>query len=325
MANKFNSLNEVLRSLDFAILRNDKDEPADLKALRTGRIPIGAGGQYGSTWEFVWGLLRDLPMGAWHPLVQFCDTGLGKSRRCLANEQIVDLMVALNKPYFPFLRYAGFTEMADLFDGAIKFAPTATRAELGLITRGFLRYLNRYTSYCLFYFDWKVLGDKYPYDTTLAAVAPNVDFSRRVRITSGQKIRMSWDKLGVVVYGYLATNENPVLCSDFIQCLPFEALHMHVMVSGKSTYAWAPIVTTAPAPVTERQCDAPVGRLRFSQATGMKLIVQYGTVTEDVETPVLGEIFPQYQRILTRVGDALWSSTYNTKEEIKVRVELADD
>ena len=96
------------------------------------------------------------------------------------------------------------------------------------------------------------------------------------------------------------------------------------MVSGASTYAWTPLVTTASAPVKERQCDAPTGRLRFSQATGMKFVMQYGIVTEDIETPVLGEVLPEYHDVLRDVGNALWDSTYHTKEEIKVRIELCD-
>lgn len=146
----YGSLDQVFHSLNQAILRNDKTEPADLKALRTGNIPIGVFNQYGSTWEFVWGLLRDFPMGAWYPIVQCCDKRSSGDSYLYTTEQIVDLMVTLSQPYIPFLRYVGFIEMAHLFDGAMVFAPAATRAELRRFACSFLRYLNWYTSYALF-------------------------------------------------------------------------------------------------------------------------------------------------------------------------------
>jgi putative NIF3 family GTP cyclohydrolase 1 type 2 len=87
-------------------------------------------------------------------------------------------------------------------------------------------------------------------------------------------------------------------------------------------YAWAPIVSTAPIQVKERQCDAPIGRIRYSQGSGNKVIVQYGTVTEDVETPVLGEIPCEFAAQLAEVGRAVLESTFQTKENIMLTIEL---
>lgn len=149
MATQFKNLDELVRALAAATLRNDKEEPADLKAIRTGQVPIGAGGQFFSTWEFAWGLLRDLPMGAWYPLVQFAYD------KSYTNAQIVDMMKKLNGPYISYLRHNGFIEMADLFDAAVALAGSASRENFRLLTRGFLRYFNRYTSWAIFYFDWE--------------------------------------------------------------------------------------------------------------------------------------------------------------------------
>ena len=318
MASQFKTLNGLVGALAFATLRNDKEEPADLKAIRMGQVHIGAGGQFFSTWEFACGLLHDLPMGAWYPLVQFTDDNN------YSDAQIVDMMKKLNGPYIPYLRYNGFIEMANFFDAAVVLAKGANREDLRLLTRGFLRYFNRYTSWAIFHFDWEA-GKHHTYETPLAVAAPMVNLKCQVRITNGQKIKLSWEKLGITAYAYLATKENPALCEAFAKVLPFEALHVHVLVSGASSYVWAPIVTTVDTPVMERQCDAPLGRLRFSKATGMKLIFQYGPVTEDVKTPVLGEILPQYHSLLPQLGLELWNSTYITKEEINCKVELVDE
>lgn len=318
MTSQLKTLNDLVGALTLATLRNDKEEPADLKAIRMGQVPIGVGGQFFSTWEFAWGLLRDLPMGAWYPLVQFVDDNN------YSDAQIVDMMKKLNGPYIPYMRYNGFIEMADFFDAAVALAKDANREDLRRLTHGFLRYFNRYTSWAIFYFDWKA-GKHHTYDTPFVAASPKLDLQRQVRITNGQKIKLSWEKLGITAYAYLATKENPALCEAFTKALPFEALHVHVLVSGASSYVWAPMVTTVDTPVMERQCDAPLGRLRFSKATGMKFIIQYGPVTEDVETPVLGEILPQYHSLLPRLGLNLWNSTYTTKEEINCKVELVEE
>lgn len=96
----------------------------------------------------------------------------------------------------------------------------------------------------------------------------------------------------------------------------------HAVVCGASMYAWAPVVSTSPVHVKERQCDAPVGRIRFSQGTGQKIIVQYGEVTEDIESPVLGEVLPQYAAMIVQVGAAVLKSTMETKEIIRLTMEL---
>jgi hypothetical protein len=121
----------------------------------------------------------------------------------------------------------------------------------------------------------------------------------------------------------LATTENPELCEDVIKALPFTIIQDHAVVSGQSIYAWTPIVSTAPVRVKERQCDAPIGRIRFSQGTGQKFIVQYGAVTEDIATPVLGEVLPEHAARLEEVGRRVWDSTFDSKEPIWLKVELA--
>ncbi|MED6167520.1 hypothetical protein PIB30_003492 [Stylosanthes scabra] len=126
------------------------------------------------------------------------------------------------------------------------------------------------------------------------------------------------------VVATLATNENPELCNDVLKELPFTVVQDHAVVSGESMYAWAPVISTAPVHVKERHTDAPVGRIRYSQATGNKIIVQYGEMTEDIETPVLGEIMPQYLDKLLEVGRAVWKSTFHTKEIILLTIETMD-
>ena len=76
----------------------------------------------------------------------------------------------------------------------------------------------------------------------------------------------------------------------------------HAVVTGESIYAWTPLISTAPIRVREAICDAPKGRIRFSQSTGQKFIVQYGPTTEDLAQPVLGEVVPEHADRLDEIG-----------------------
>ncbi|MCM2471857.1 hypothetical protein HGO35_24555, partial [Agrobacterium vitis] len=58
--------------------------------------------------------------------------------------------------------------------------------------------------------------------------------------------------------------------------------------------------------------------------TGNKVIVQYGEVTEDIATPVLGEILPQYAEDLAKVGQAVLESTFETKAVITFTAEILE-
>ncbi|MCZ7472510.1 hypothetical protein O8B41_25225, partial [Agrobacterium rhizogenes] len=170
------------------------------------------------------------------------------------------------------------------------------------------------------YFPWSI-GKHLTYETPEGSIAALADPSRRVQIRDGQKVRLTWEPLGISVIAYLATKENPELCNDLIQALPFTVVQDHAVVSGESMYAWAPVVSTAKVNVKERQCDAPVGRIRYSQGTGNKVIVQYGEVTEDIATPVLGEILPEYADDIYKVGRAVLEATFLTKELFFLKME----
>jgi hypothetical protein len=136
-------------------------------------------------------------------------------------------------------------------------------------------------------------------------------------------IELRWPTLDVSVEATLAEQENPELVADFVASLPFQALQEHAAVTGSSMYAWTPVVSVAPIRVREKICEAPVGRLRFSQNTGQKLIIQYGPTTEDIYAPVLGQVLPEHCDRLKTVGRAAWESLSSTKAEIPVEVRLA--
>lgn len=93
------------------------------------------------------------------------------------------------------------------------------------------------------------------------------------------------------------------------------------MVTGDSMFAWAPMASTAPIHVKEEIRTAPLGRLRFSQRTGQKFIVQYGETKETIFAPVLGGVCEEDLGKLKTVGAAAWDATYRNKNLIWLSVE----
>jgi len=80
------------------------------------------------------------------------------------------------------------------------------------------------------------------------------------------------------------------------------------------------MISVAPIRVVERISDAPTGRLRFSQLTGNKLIVQYGETSEDLRVPVLGSVVGEDLDGIREVGRYVWKSTFQSKELIWLSV-----
>ena len=236
---------------------------------------------------------------------------------------LIPVLDAFDPPYSNYLRYSGFPQMGE-YAAALRslVARNQSREEVIQAMRAYVAYTNRLAAWSFHYFPWE-LGKRFQYAEPEVPPPDIGDLKRRVRIRNGRPIRLTWQPLGASVKAVLATSENPELCDDLLRALPFTILQDHAVVTGESMYAWTPIVSTAPIHVRERICDAPMGRLRFSQSTGQKLIVQYGSTTEDLAQPVLGEILGPDVEKLPEVGRKVWESTYESKALIWLAVEAA--
>lgn len=296
-----------------------ESEPDEIKALRTGNLDNQAGtyGQFFGTWEIAAGMLRDYSMYTFYPLVHIIEN------EKISLDQFKFILDTFDHPYSNYLRYSGFPQMGKLAMGLREHITSAKpRKEAIEAVRAFCAYTNQLAAWSFHYFPWG-LGKHFTYQGDVQVPESLADPKRRVKLRGGRKIRLTWEPLGISVDAVLATNENPELCDDVIKALPFTIIQDHAVVSGKSIYAWTPVVSTAPVHVKERQCDAPIGRIRFSQGTGQKFIIQYGEVTEDIATPVLGEVIPEHAKLLEEVGRQVWKSTFETKDPIWLKVELA--
>lgn len=314
---KFNSLAEVVQAINVEIEKIKTKEPAEIHAMRTGTMDNRAGsyGQYFGTWDIAAGMLRDYSMYTWYPLLQIIEN---------PKIDLKDFSFILNsfdQPYSNYLRYSGFPTMGLLAFALRDWILTAeTREQAVQAVKTFLIYTNQLAAWSFHYFPWG-LGKQFTYAEELPPADSIADLDGRVVVNSGVKVRMTWQPLGISVDAWLATDLNPEMCQDVIDALPFTIIQDHAVVTGESMYAWTPLVSTSPVRVRERICDAPKGRLRFSQSTGQKFIVQYGPTTEDLAQPVLGEIVPEHAHLLDEVGKAVWASTFDTKTPIWLTVE----
>ena len=119
---------------------------------------------------------------------------------------------------------------------------------------------------------------------------------------------IEWPELDVKVEAVLEDVKNKELIDEIWEHLPMVAVQEHAAVTGKSMYAWVPMISTAPIHSQMRIKDTPPGVVSYSQKTGNKMVVRYGLVTEDLMTPIVGFIDPKHVPELEKVGDAVWSN-----------------
>ena len=129
---------------------------------------------------------------------------------------------------------------------------------------------------------------------------------------------IEWPELDVKVEAILEDVSNAELINEIWAQLPMVAVQEHAAVTGKSMYAWVPMVSTAEIPFQMRIKDTPPGVVSYSQKTGNKMVVRYGKVTEDLMTPIVGFIDQKYVPELEKVGTAVWNNYKIDSDDRKI-------
>ena len=135
-----------------------------------------------------------------------------------------------------------------------------------------------------------------------------------------RRILLEWPDLQLSAVAELADDKNHELCDDLWNSLPIHSIMNNAVITDGSMYCWLPILSFAPIHFKERIDQAPIGRLRYSQGTGNKLIVQYANCYEDVNGTVLGAVIPEDIEIVKRVGEKARESIFMTKQELHVKI-----
>jgi len=306
---------EFLQTVEAEALRLTTQEPECCRRLRLGELEDKAGtwGQYFSTWDIAAGMVRDFGNYTLYPVLVLA------RKKVLTGPQLAEAFCDLAVPYTTYLVYNGFDDLDRWTAAAARILDTATPDVADNILCALIRYTNRLTAWTHHSFPWH-LGEHFRYDTVPERVEHRGD-DANFSMIEGPTVRLSWEPLGVSVLARLNTRGNPELCQDLLDALPFTVLQDHAVVTGASIFAWTPVVSTAPVREKELICNAPVGRLRFSQRTGQKIVVQYGPVTETILAPVLGQVVPEDIGKLPALGQAVSESTLTTKEPIFLTVE----
>jgi len=139
------------------------------------------------------------------------------------------------------------------------------------------------------------------------------------------KISVTWPELDVAVTATLADDANPQLCDEFVRHLPFGIIQSHPVVSGSSVTMWLPYLSKAPTPTKESIVDAPIGRVRLSQATGSKISIQYGKGLEPARQAVLGQVDDEHLDVLPQVGHEVWENLFWRKQQLTVHFAALGD
>lgn len=289
------------------------NEPEELFRLRNGQLGNrpGSYNQYFSTWDFANGMIRDYSMYTLYPLYRIAhDSDFEPAH-------LRKLFCAFDPPYSRYLEYSGLDILGSFTERFSKIMDLMVKKEFLDVLEALLKYTNRLAAWSFHYFPWR-LGEQFSYKgvnqekTMSTAIAKNV---------MGRKMKICWPELNISVTGVLADNLNRELCDDIWNALPLKGIQDHAVVTGKSMYAWVPIISVAPVNYRESICDSPIGRIRFSQNTGNKFIIQYGPTTETLLVPVLGCVTEEDIVKLSEVGEAVRQSTFFTKELIWIEIE----
>ncbi|WP_176086871.1 hypothetical protein [Martelella sp. HB161492] len=309
---------EIIAEIEAAIAEALSFEPEEMRLVRTGKHGDNAGsfGQYFATLDIYAGMMRDYAGYTLYPMIRMAQSGDYDART------LAGMFAAFSPAYATYLGYSGVRKLGD-FAAALKDAfVVASVADIAAGLIALNRYVNRLNSWSHHYFPW-ALGEQFRYDSV-----PERDERYYETGNSFKKgsigdlyIRMTWEPLGISAVAELATRDNPELCADFLAGLPFRVTQEHAVVTGESMYAWTPIMSTAPVNWREMIREAPFGRMRYSQNTGQKLIIQYGPTTEDLYAPVLGQILPEYLPGIRSLGEKVWDANYTTKALIWLTVE----
>ncbi len=302
--------------IDAATAQIVTQEPQDLYRLRTGQLDNQAGsyGQYFSTLDIAAGMLRDYAGYTLYPLVRMARDP------AIDDATMARLVQEFDPQYTNYLGYSGLVTLAGFAARLRQAAAGGPREELATALAALNRHANRTNAWCHHFFPWSLGGERYRYEGEPAAPPPPPSALPPPESPDDTIVVLTWEPLGISVRAALAVDRNPALCQDLLDVLPFTTLQEHAVVTGKSMFAWTPAVSTAPVPVKEQINLAPIGRLRFSQNTGQKLIVQYGPTSEDLLAPVLGQVVAEDVHKLEAVGAAAWSSNFEQPREIWLTV-----
>lgn len=140
-----------------------------------------------------------------------------------------------------------------------------------------------------------------------------------------RKILLQWPELGLCARAELADDLNPELCGEVWNALPVSSMISNAVVTDGSMYCWIPLLSFAPVRVREKIDQAPAGRLRYSQNTGNKIIIQYGECNEDVYGAVLGTVCGEDLEVIQTVGIRAKEAIFMTKEELHIEISRIEE
>jgi hypothetical protein len=307
------TLASIVQEIIATVEEADRAEPkplADLRQGRAGAVHFGSARSWFAVWDSVQGILRDFSMHMVLPAVRlYRDPGFPR-------EAVPMMIGGFILPNARFLAQFGFPELVRWAEAMAKADPADEHLDAALAAYG--RYANRLHAWIFHYFPWDV-ADHWTFSEPLHVDKPIAAKPEPKALPSDDLIRINFPGLQLSVRAWLC-RDNPEVVADVKAAMPFTTFIDHASVAGESMFAWSPLLSTAPTPLTERVCDAPVGRIRFSQNTGQKFTIQYGETHETIQVAVLGAVIDEDLPILKEIGSKVRHATTVTKELVWMTV-----
>lgn len=310
------TLASVLQEMVATVEEADRREPEALATMRKGQpgaIQFGSARSWFAVWDTVQGGLRDFSMHMVLPAIRL------NRDPSFPREAIPKMIGGFILPNARFVGQFGFPELTRWAEAMAAADPSDPDLDAALAMYG--RYANRLHSWIFHYFAWDV-ADHLPFSAPAKAGKAAASKPAPTVSPTSDRIVIEFPGLGLSVRAWIS-DANPKLVADVKRAMPFTTFIDHASVAGESMFAWSPLLSTAPTPVTERVCDAPVGRIRFSQNTGMKFTIQYGETHETIFVAVLGAVLDEDLPILRDVGAKVRHATTVTKDLVWMTVRPA--
>ncbi len=133
-----------------------------------------------------------------------------------------------------------------------------------------------------------------------------------------RKFEIEWPDFNVTVTAELRDDENPGLCEELWQALPFDTVFMHTMSPGELFKVSIPLtLSSAPAEKLVLLPDQPPGSVT-SSANGVHLFVKYGTVVEPLRLPRIAWIQEEDVKKLRSLAIEKLRDAYFFTKEVNV-------
>ena len=123
----------------------------------------------------------------------------------------------------------------------------------------------------------------------------------------GRIFTISWPKFEKTVEAELLEEQDPKLCQDFLNALPFKSIQSHAVCAGVQMYCPFRLVSLPSHPFHEPMNEQPVGRVNL-ELDFQYLAINYGPMSEPVPALPIAQVRENYLPEIKLMGKMAWDN-----------------